>query len=371
MLTLPDFPWDSLAEATARARAHPDGMIDLSVGSPVDPTPPLLQSTLAEASNAPGYPTVRGTTHTREAIAHWWRSVRNATAVTPEGVFATIGSKEMVGLLPTLLGCGPGDTVVHPAIAYPTYAVGAAVVGATAVASDDPDLWPDNTKLVWLNSPSNPTGEVATVDHYRATIERARELGAVVASDECYALLGSPDQPVTPSLLSDEVTQGDLTGLIALYSLSKQSNLAGYRAAMVAGDPELLAPVILARRHLGLIAPEPIQRVLAVALADPQHAQETRQRYHHRRDILTAGVEAAGLTITGGTAGLYLWATAGQASMDTVMACADRGILVAPGHFYGPAGASHVRIALTASDDQIQQAASRLAQSPQIATGPV
>jgi succinyldiaminopimelate transaminase len=361
VLSLPDFPWDELASAKASASAHPEGLIDLSVGSPVDDTPALLQDALATASNAHHYPTVRGSADTRADLVAWWQQVRGARAVTADGVIPTIGSKEMVGLLPLLLGLGPGDTVVTPAIAYPTYEVGAALVGATVLASDDPAQWPASTKLVWLNSPSNPTGVVATVAVLQAAIARGRELGAVVASDECYALLGSKAQPSSPSLLSDEVTGGNISGLLALYSLSKQSSVAGYRAAMLAGDPRVMDPLVLARRHLGLIAPEPIQQALRVALGDAGHVEQIRETYQQRRERLQPAVEAAGLTVTGGDAGLYLWATAKKPAMQTVEHLASRGILVAPGHFYGQAGAQHVRIALTASDIDIDAAVARLA----------
>ncbi len=360
MLSLPDFPWDELGPAKSLASEHPEGLIDLSVGSPVDDTPGLLQQALAEASNAPGYPTVRGSQATRDDLVAWWHQVRGATGVSAEGVFPTIGSKEMVGLLPLLLGLGPQDTVVYPRIAYPTYQVGATLVGAQSIASDDPDSWPEGTKLVWLNSPGNPTGEVLSVEQLQRAVARARQLGAVLASDECYALLGSGSQPHSPSLLSDEVTGGDLTGLLALYSLSKQSHLAGYRGAMLAGDPGVIDPIVLARRHLGLMSPEPIQQVLRVALGNSSHVDDIRQRYHRRREVLTPAVLAAGLRITGGDAGLYIWATAGQPAMDTVMDVATRGVLVTPGHFYGPAGSQHVRIALTATDGDIEGAAARL-----------
>jgi succinyldiaminopimelate transaminase len=361
MLSLPDFPWDELGPAKTLASHHPQGLIDLSVGSPVDDTPAILQKALAGASNAPGYPTVRGTQDTRDALVDWWHRVRSATGVSAEGVFPTIGSKEMVGLLPLLLGLGPQDTVVYPRIAYPTYQVGATLVGAQSLASDDPDSWPEGTKLVWVNSPGNPTGDVLSVDQLKRAVSRARVLGAVLASDECYGLLGSPSQPHAPSLLSDEVTGGDLTGLVALYSLSKQSNLAGYRGAMLAGDPEVIEPIVLARRHLGLMAPEPIQQVLRAALADSSHVDDIRARYHRRREVLSPAVVAAGLHITGGDSGLYIWATTGRPAMDTVRQMATHGVLITPGHFYGQAGEDHVRIALTATDRDIDEAATRLA----------
>jgi len=360
-LSLPDFPWDELAGAKKRAAEHPDGLIDLSVGSPVDPTPARATAALEAASDAHGYPTAFGAEATREALSTWWQQVRGASAVDSSCVMPTVGSKEMVGLLPLLLGLGSSDTIVIPPIAYPTYEVGASVVGAHIVAEADPAKWPDQAALVWLNSPSNPTGEVLDADYLRTAVSRAREIGAVLASDECYAVLGPDSQPRSTSLLADEVTGGDLNGLLALYSLSKQSHLAGYRAAMVAGDRSLIQEILLPRRHLGLIVPEPIQQVMAELVRHPEDTDAVRQMYQQRRSVMKGALEAAGWRIDGGDAGLYLWATNGSDSRASVDWFAERGILVAPGHFYGEAGSSHVRVALTASDDAISRAAARLA----------
>jgi len=359
-LQLPDFPWDELGPAKVTAQNHPDGLIDLSVGSPVDRSPAVAQDALTRAADSPGYPTAWGSLATREVLARWWNEQRSASAVSPQGVMPTVGSKEMVGLLPLLLGLGRSDTVVIPEIAYPTYAVGAQLVGATVVAEDDPARWPEGVALVWINSPSNPTGEVRNIDYLRWAVSRAREIGAVLASDECYALLGSPTHPASPSLLHDEVTEGDLISLVALYSLSKQSNLAGYRAAMVAGDPALIQQILLPRRHLGLIVPEPIQQALASVLSHPEDVEAVRETYQRRRAIVEQALRSAGWSIDGGDAGLYLWVTNNTSSMDAVAWFAQRGILVAPGHFYGSAGASHVRVALTASDAELQAVARRI-----------
>jgi len=359
-LDLPDFPWDELEPFRVRAREHPGGLIDLSVGSPVDPTPQILQQELAAAANSPGYPTVRGSLAVREALVAWWRETRGASTLDTDGVFPTVGSKEMVGLLPLLLGLGPQDVIVHPHIAYPTYRVGAALVGADTVAEDDPAAWPENTKLVWLNSPSNPTGEVLSEAELRARVARAREIGAVLVNDECYALLGSESEPMAPSLLSDAVTGGDITGLLALYSLSKQSDLAGYRAAMIAGDTELIDQIVLPRRHLGLMAPEPIQRVLAVAVGQPELTSEVRGRYQRRRAILQPALEQWGFVVTGGDSGLYIWGHRPESGHEVVADFAERGLLVAPGHFYADQARGYCRIALTAHDVDIETAASRL-----------
>lgn len=366
--TLPDFPWDSLAPYKARASAHSEGLVDLSVGTPVDPTPAFVRRALAEAADAPGYPLTIGTSEVREAICDWFDRRRGVPGLTPDQALPTIGSKELVAWLPTFLGLGPGDLVGIPAVAYPTYDVGARLAGATAVVAQSltslgPLTRATTPKLLWLNSPGNPNGQVLGVEHLAKVVAWAREHGVVVASDECYAELDwRPGQlgRATPSILHPDVCGGDHTGLLAVYSLSKQSNLAGYRAAFVAGDPELIAQIREVRKHAGLMMPAPIQHAMAVALRDDEHVAEQRDSYGLRREILLEAVQAAGLRIDHSEAGLYLWATRDEDCWTTVSDLADRGILVAPGSFYGPAGARHVRIALTATDERIKEAATRL-----------
>nr|WP_218916321.1 succinyldiaminopimelate transaminase [Intrasporangium calvum] len=366
--TLPDFPWDSLAPYKARASAHSGGLVDLSVGTPVDPTPEFVRRALAEAADAPGYPLTIGTPEVREAICDWFARRRGVPGLTPDQVLPTVGSKELVAWLPTFLGLGPGDLVGIPAVAYPTYDVGARLAGATAVVAQSltslgPLTRATTPKLLWLNSPGNPNGQVLGVEHLAKVVAWARAHGVVVASDECYAELDwRPGQlgRATPSILHPDVCGGDHTGLLAVYSLSKQSNLAGYRAAFVAGDPDLIAQVREVRKHAGLMMPAPIQHAMAVALRDDEHVAEQRDTYGLRREILLEAVQAAGLRIDHSEAGLYLWATREEDCWTTVSALADRGILVAPGSFYGPAGARHVRIALTATDERIREAATRL-----------
>ena len=352
-LTLPDFPWDSLESHRERASAHPEGLIDLSIGSPIDSTPTVATKALQDAAQAPSYPLTAGTSELRAAMAAWWERRRNTGPLDALEVMPSIGSKEMVGLIPTLLGVRSTDVVVIPEIAYPTYAMGAHMVGAQVVASDDPAQWPEGTKLVWLNSPGNPTGRVRDVAYLREALRVARQLGAVVASDECYGELGWEGLPV-PSLLDQEVTQGDRSGAIALYSTSKQSNLAGYRAALVAGDQTLIQELLLARKHLGLIVPAPIQAALTAVLGDDEHVATQKERYRLRRDLVRSALEEAGFRIDHSEAGLYLWATREEDCWDTVSWCAERGVLVAPGSFYGEAGSRHVRVALTVSDQHAE-----------------
>ncbi len=358
---LPRFPWDRLLSLKERAATHTGGLVDLSVGTPVDPTPHLVQEALRAAADAPGYPTVAGTPALRLAIAAYLERRCGAPPLDAEAeVLPTIGSKEVVASLPAQLGLGPGDVVVIPEIAYPTYAVGAILAGAEPVTTDSTvALGPTRPALIWLNSPSNPTGRVLSSDHLRKVVEWARERGAVVAADECYLECGwEGARPV--SVLDPVVNGGSVDGLLAVHSLSKRSNLAGYRAGFVAGDPELVTIVREVRRHAGLMVPAPVQAAMVAALGDDGHIEEQRARYRSRRVVLRAALERAGLRVEHSEASLYLWATSDEPCMETVARLADRGILVAPGDFYGPAGARHVRVALTATDERVTAAAARL-----------
>lgn len=365
---VPDFPWDTLAPYATTARAYPDGIVDLSVGSPVDPTPPVVQDALARAADAPGYPTTYGTVALREAVAAWFARRRGVPGLDPAAVLPTLGSKELVAWLPSLLGLGAGDVVVHPEIAYPTYDVGARLAGAVPQPGDDVATWAgrSDVRLVWLNSPSNPTGRVLGVEELREVVGAARRIGAVVASDECYALLAWEEPWVgagVPSLLDPRVCDGDHDGLLAAVSLSKQSNLAGYRAGFVAGDPALVGRLLEVRKHAGMMMPAPVQAAAAAALADDEHVAVQTERYRRRRRVLLGALTAAGLVVEDSPAGLYLWVRMpgpGQDCWRTVADLAELGILVAPGSFYGPAGARHVRVALTASDEAVARAAARL-----------
>ena len=356
---LPVFPWDTLADATAQARSHPDGIVDLSVGTPVDPVAPLIREALAAASAAPGYPTTAGTTALRESAVAALNRRYGVTGVDQSAVLPAIGTKELIAWLPTLLGLGPEDIVVVPELAYPTYEVGARLAGAQVLLADSlTQLGPRSPALIFINSPSNPTGAVLGADHLRKVVGWARERGAIVASDECYLGLGWDAEPV--SLLHPAVCDGDHAGLLAIHSLSKTSSLAGYRAGFVAGDAALVAELLAVRKHAGMMMPTPVQGAMVAALDDDEHEREQRERYERRRSALLPAVQSAGFVVDHSEAGLYIWASRDEACRATVRWFAHRGILVAPGEFYGPRGSQHVRIALTATDERIAAAVERL-----------
>ncbi|WP_118915560.1 succinyldiaminopimelate transaminase [Mycobacterium shigaense] len=358
--SLPDFPWDTLADAKAVATAHPDGIVDLSVGTPVDPVAPVIREALAAASSAPGYPATAGTARLRESAVAALARRFGITGLSEAAVLPVIGTKELIAWLPTLLGLGPAQVVVVPELAYPTYDVGARLAGAQVVRADSlTQVGPQSPALIYLNSPSNPTGRVLGVDHLRKVVGWARERGVMVVSDECY--LGLSWDAEAHSVLHPAICDGDHTGLLAVHSLSKSSSLAGYRAGFVAGDPDVVAELLAVRKHAGMIVPTPVQAAMVAAFDDDDHETVQRERYARRREALAPALRSAGFAIDHSEGGLYLWAGRGESCHDSVAWLAARGILVAPGDFYGPRGARHVRVALTATDERIAAAVQRLA----------
>jgi succinyldiaminopimelate transaminase len=366
---LPAFPWDRLEPYKAAATAYPGGIVDLSVGTPVDPVPAVVQEALAAASDSPGYPTVWGTGELRDALTGWAGRRLGAAGLAHTNVLPVVGSKELVAWLPTQLGLGAGDRVAYPRLAYPTYEVGARLAGAEPVVYDaetfatgaaGTELDPAGLKLLWLNSPSNPTGRVLTKEELRRTVAWAREHGVLVFSDECYLELGwEGAEPV--SVLHPEVCGGSYEGIVAVHSLSKRSNLAGYRAAFLVGDAAVLGELLQIRKHGGMMVPAPVQAATVAALGDDAHVAVQRERYAGRRAALRTAFQGAGFRVEHSEASLYLWATRDESCWDTVGDLSKRGILVAPGDFYGAAGERHVRIAFTATDERVRAAVARLA----------
>ncbi|KRO35868.1 MAG: aspartate/tyrosine/aromatic aminotransferase [Actinobacteria bacterium BACL15 MAG-120619-bin91] len=348
---LPDFPWDALAPYGQKARSHPQGIIDLSQGTPVDPTPEFIQQAFRDASNSPSYPVTAGTPELRAVIEKW--AIERLGASGDFDVLPVIGSKELVAWLPTFL---ESTTVLIPEIAYPTYHVGAVLAGADSVPVEiDANTWP-KADLAWLNSPSNPTGRVHSVDEIKACINWSRKNTSVLISDECYLEFDHTAHSV--SVLSQ--TGGDNTNILAVHSLSKRSSMAGYRAAFVVGDSALISQIREIRKHGGMMVPLPVQKAMTVALGDDLHVAEQRARYNARKDAMRPALVEAGFTVEFSDSGLYLWCTRNEDAWTSVAWLAERGILATPGSFYGQKGKNHIRIAMTASDTHIAAAVARL-----------
>jgi succinyldiaminopimelate transaminase len=357
---LPAVLWDQLAPLKEKAALIHHGPVDLSIGTPVDPVPETVRRALSAASDAPGYPLTAGTPELRRAAADWLAR-QHGVSVSSDSILPVVGTKEFIAGLPSFLGLSPGDLVAFPTLAYPTYDIGARLAGATPVRADSVvALGPAKVRLMWVNSPSNPTGKVLPAPHLAKMVSWARSRGCVLASDECYIGLGWEVSPV--SVLHPSVCGGSLDGLLAVHSLSKRSNMAGYRAGFVAGDPALIAELLAVRRHAGLMVPAPVQAAMVAALSDDAHASAQRSLYSRRRSVLRDALGSAGFTVDDSEAGLYLWAS--YPGLDdwgiTTMLAERYGILVVPGSMYGPSGNSHVRIALTATDERVDLAAARL-----------
>jgi succinyldiaminopimelate transaminase len=348
---LPDFPWDALAPFGDIARSHPQGIIDLSQGTPVDSTPEFIQQVFRDASNSPSYPVTAGTVELRAAIKKW--ATDRLGAAGDFDVLPLIGSKELVAWLPTIL---ESKKVLIPEIAYPTYHVGAVLAGAESIpVGIDAKSWPV-AEMAWLNSPSNPTGRVHNEEEIKACIQWSRTNKSLLVSDECYLEFEDSAKPL--SVLS--LTGGDNTNILAIHSLSKRSSMAGYRAAFMIGDSVLINRIREIRKHSGLMVPLPVQKAMTIALSDDKHVAEQRARYNARKGALRPALEAAGFTIEFSNAGLYLWCTRNEDAWKSVEWLAHRGILATPGSFYGIHGARHIRIAMTATDLQIADAVKRI-----------
>lgn len=306
-------------------------------------------------SNSPSYPVTTGSADLRAALKEYCN--RYLGAHGDFDVLPTIGSKELVAQLPFLL---QAKKILIPEIAYPTYKVGGILAGAEVIeVGIDPHSWPTSAiDLAWINSPSNPTGRVHTLAEIDAVIEWSRKNKTIIASDECY--LPFPDSRQGSSILSHAA--GNNTNILAVHSLSKRSNMAGYRGAFIAGDSSLISRLLEIRKHMGMMVPLPIQKSVTAALSDDLHVQTQSDLYRQRRQVLRSALENSGFTIEHSEAGLYIWCTRNEEDWTTVSWFADKGIIVTPGRFYGDKGSRHVRIALTASDKDIAEVASRISQ---------
>jgi succinyldiaminopimelate transaminase len=371
----PPYPHDRLRELRAVAEAAPGGLVDCSVGTPVDAMPEVAQRALSDAAAAAtGYPPAIGAPAYREAAAAWIAR-RFDVAVSSDAVLACIGTKELAASLPRLLSLrDPSrDTVLYPGVAYPTYEMGARLAGLRAVPVPLDERWlldlsriseddAARALVVWVNEPGNPTGASGGAGHLRAVVDWARECGAIVASDECYAEFtydasGAPAVPATALAAGHD-------RVLAVHSLSKRSNMAGLRAGFVAGDAALVSYLGEVRKHAGLMTPAPVQAAATAALADDVHVDEQRARYAKRRAQAQEALLDWGLVHDGGPSTFYLWLRSADGRADgwsITRRLAEHGLLVAPGDLYGPDGSAHVRLSLTQTDDRLALAFERLA----------
>ena len=356
----PEFPWNRLAPLWAIAGRHPGRAIDLSVGAPVDPTPRVVRDALLGAVNAPGYPSTEGPVALRSAVVDYMARRGGVRCLGTDMVLPTIGSKEAISQLPAFLGLGETDVVAIPALGYPTYEIGALAAGVQIRRFLDPlDVDTAGVAVLWVNSPSNPEGRMLDRADLRALVSRARDTGTLVISDECYLEFGWTRPAV--SIMHPDVCGDDPAGLLVSSSLSKRSNLAGYRAGFLAGDPALVARLLEYRKHMGQMVPMPVQAAMVAALDDDDHVTAQRERYLRRRLTLRPALEAAGFTVDHSEGGLYLWVRRdGEDCWQMSEWFARHGVVGVPGEVYGTSGREHVRLSITAEDQDVSEAATRL-----------
>ncbi|GAC1532953.1 MAG: bifunctional succinyldiaminopimelate transaminase/glutamate-prephenate aminotransferase [Acidimicrobiales bacterium] len=360
----PPYPYDRLAPLRAKGAALDGGLVDLSIGDPSDAPPQAVIDALSHSGAERGYPTSVGSPDFREAAAGWMER-RLGVQVPTNQIGACVGTKEFVAGLPAWLRLRhpDRDTVLYPAVSYPSYAMGALLAGCRAVPVPMDEQWRVDLSQVaeedaaralclWVNTPGNPAGGI---DDLASVAAWGRSRGVPVISDECYVEYTWDGPPQT-------ILAGGTEGVIAVHSLSKRSNLAGVRAGFYAGDTELMAFLLELRKHAGLMTPGPVLAAAAVAFGDQDHVDIQRERYRSRlqrlREILTAfGVDTP---MPGG--GFYVWAPAPNGDDWGLVErlAAEGGLLGSPGEFYGEAGRGHVRLAAVAPMERLDLVAARL-----------
>jgi succinyldiaminopimelate transaminase len=354
----PPYPYERLGELVEIASRHDGGAVDLSIGTPCDPPPDDVVAALASVAAARGYPPSIGTPALRSAAARWIQRRLGASVNPTSEVAAVVGTKEFVASAPQYLKLrDPSrDTVLYPAISYPTYEMGATLAGCRAVSyhelSQISDADADRALCVWVNSPGNPTGVLIDLD---AAAQWGRERGVIVLSDECYAEFTWAGPATT-------ILRAGPTGVLALHSLSKRDNFAGARIGFYAGDADLVHYLREVRKHAGLMPPGPVQAAAVLALDDDAHVEVQRQRYLTRLAMLRDLLISAGYPCELPAGAFYLWVAApdGDAWAAARDLAARAGIVVSPGEFYGPDSADHFRVAAVQPDARIELAISRL-----------
>ena len=367
----PPYPYERLQRLHDFADAVEGGKVDCSVGTPCDAPPPEAVRALADSGTERGYPPSAGNPAYRRAAAGYLGRLFGVS-VDPASVAACVGTKEMVASTPQYLHLrDPSrDTVLYPAVSYPTYEMGAQLGGCRAVgvppAAEDGGgldldaVDPDDARralVLWVSSPANPSGGLTDL---RAAATWGRCHGVAVFSDECYADYTWDGRPRS-------ILEEGTDGVVAVHSVSKRSNLAGVRAGFFAGDETLVRYLRDVRQHAGLMVPGPVQAAAAIAWNDDDHVAAQRARYRERLTLLASALSSAGCPTPLPEGGFYLWPEVPARWADGCAMAEDlakvAGLVVSPGDLYGDAGARHVRIAVVQPTERLVLVAQRLAAS--------
>ena len=358
------YPLAAFQDLKLALAADGEVLHDFSIGDPIEPTPSFIRDALVGAvPRVSQYPTAAGLPLVRQAVGGWVAR-RFGVHIDPEySILPTAGSKESIFHLPLALvdRDGPRRAVVWGAPGYPVYERGQLFAGGESdpVALTAADGWRleladleharlDRACIAWLNYPHNPTGATVDLAYYRRCLAVARERGLVLASDECYADIYPVDADPPPSLL--QAADGDLTGLVVAFSLSKRSGMTGYRCGALVGDPELITQQRLLRPNIGTASPDFVQHAAAAAWGEDSHAAERRAAFDAKRAVVLAFLADAGLDVSGSQATFYVWFAAPDGDdVAYAEALLRHRVVASPGTAFGPAGRGWLRLALVPS----------------------
>ncbi|MGH2828435.1 MAG: pyridoxal phosphate-dependent aminotransferase [Actinomycetota bacterium] len=364
------YPFVALAQAKHRAEERLGTLIDFGAGDPMETTPAFIRRTLVDSiPEKSSYPRAEGLLECRAAIAEWYRT-RFGVDVDPDvEVLPSTGSKEAIFSLAQIAvdRDSTRNLVVTTEPGYPIPVRSAQLSGAEVLTlpllesrgflpdlgAIDDETW-RRVALFWVNYPNNPTGAVASPSFYDELATKAREHDFIVASDEAYSEIyfGAPPHSAL------EFT--DRERVVVFNTLSKRSAMTGYRSGSIVAGEEVMALFKRYRPMAGTACPEFVQRAAAAAWRDEDHVEDMRARYRTKRDVVEPFLVGKGLHIAASEATFYLWVAVpeGETDQSFAMRLLDRGVVVGPGTFFGPAGAGYVRIALVPTLDQCHEAVS-------------
>ncbi|MEX0829970.1 MAG: LL-diaminopimelate aminotransferase [Nitrospirales bacterium] len=360
-----------------KRKAIDQGMdiINLGIGDPDLPTPEPIIESLRRAAGDPKhhqYPSYDGMLSFRTAVAAWYRR-RFSVSLDPKSEVVTlIGSKEGIGHVP-LAFIDPGDIVLVPSPGYPVYPVATSFAGGssymmplTKANGFLPDLAAiphdvaQKAKMMFLNSPNNPTSVVAGKDFFKKVVDFAKEHQIIVCHDAAYSEIYYDGKRPASFL---EVEGATDVG-VEFHSLSKTFNMTGWRIGWAAGRQEVIAGLGKVKTNIDSGVFQAIQEAGITALElDDSVTHDLRGIYQERRDVLVGGLKKLGLSLETPEAAFYVWIevpTGFTSASFTAHLIEKAGIVTTPGNGFGDAGEGYIRMTVTTTKERLAEAVDRM-----------
>ncbi|MXX10867.1 MAG: LL-diaminopimelate aminotransferase [Nitrospira sp. SB0677_bin_15] len=376
--TLPPYLFAAIDEMKQQAIARGVDIINLGIGDPDLPTPDPILERMQQAVTDPQhhqYPSSSGMLSFRTAVAGWYQRRFNVTVDPKSEVVTLIGSKEGIGHVPMAF-IDPGDVVLVPSPGYPVYPVSASFAGGIAhempllkqngFLPDLDAIPPDvarNAKLMFLNSPNNPTSVIADAAFFSHVIAFAKEHHVIVCHDAAYSEIFYDG--LRPSSFLE--AEGAMDVGIEFHSLSKTFNMTGWRIGFAVGRAEVIAGLSQIKSNLDSGQFQAVQEAGITALeSDDRLTAGLRTIYQERRDVLVAGLRNLGLEFETPSATFYVWIEVPQgytSASFTAHLLEKAGIVTTPGNGFGAPGEGYIRMALTTTKERLAEAVDRLKQT--------